>query len=137
MDGCVFCKMVDGEIPATKVYEDEAVLAFLDIGPISDGHTLVIPKQHCPMLHECDPEVLAEVSARLGRIAEAVMAAMDADGYNVLSNNGAAAGQVVDHLHFHVIPRKVGDGVFPQWPSYKYKKGQAEDIAGRIRSHLP
>ncbi len=82
MDGCVFCKMVDGEIPVTKVYEDDAVLAFLDIGPISDGHTLVIPKQHCTRVHECDPEVLAEVSARLGRIAEAVMAAMDADGYN-------------------------------------------------------
>jgi len=136
MDGCVFCKMVDGEIPVTKVYEDEAVLAFLDIGPISDGHTLVIPKQHCTMVHACDPEVLAEVSARLGRIAEAVMAAMAADGYNVLSNNGAAAGQVVDHLHFHVIPRRVGDRVFTQWPSYKYRKGQIEDIAGRIRSHL-
>ncbi len=136
MDGCVFCQMVDGEIPVTKVYEDDAVLAFLDIGPISDGHALVIPKQHCAMLHECDPEVLAEISARLGRIAEAVMAAMDADGYNVLSNNGAAAGQVVEHLHFHVIPRKVGDQVFTQWPSYKYRKGQAEDIAGRIRRHL-
>jgi histidine triad (HIT) family protein len=136
MDGCVFCKMVDGEIPVTKVYEDEAVLAFLDIGPISDGHTLVIPKQHCPMLHECDPEVLAGISARLGRIAEAVMAALDADGYNVLSNNGAAAGQVVEHLHFHLIPRKVGDRVFTQWPSYEYKKGQMEDIAGKIRSYL-
>jgi histidine triad (HIT) family protein len=128
--------MVDGETPVTKVYEDDAVLAFLDIGPISDGHTLVIPKQHCAMLHECGPETLAEVSARLGRVAEAVMAAMDADGYNVLSNNGAAAGQVVEHLHFHVIPRKTGDRVLTQWPSYKYKKGQMEDIAGRIRSHL-
>jgi histidine triad (HIT) family protein len=136
MDGCVFCKMVDGEIPVTKIYEDEAVLAFLDIGPISDGHTLVIPKQHCPMLHECAPEVLAGISARLGRIAEAVMAALDADGYNVLSNNGAAAGQVVEHLHFHLIPRKVGDRVFTQWPSYEYKKGQMEDIAGKIRSYL-
>ncbi len=136
MDGCVFCKMVAGEIPVTKVYEDEAVLAFLDIGPISDGHTLVIPKQHCTMVHECNPEVLVEVAARLGRIAEAVMAAMGADGYNVLSNNGAAAGQVVEHVHFHVIPRNVGDRVFTQWPSYKYRQGQAEDIAGKIRSHL-
>ncbi|MCL5281409.1 MAG: HIT family protein [Planctomycetes bacterium] len=137
MDGCVFCKMVDGEIPVTKLYEDDAVLAFLDIGPISDGHTLVIPKQHCTMVHTCDPEVLAEVSARLGRIAEAVMVAMDADGYNVLSNNGTtAAGQVVEHLHFHVIPRKVGDRVFTQWPAYQYRKGQAEDIAERIRRHL-
>lgn len=136
MDGCLFCKMVEGEVPVTKVYEDEAVLAFLDIGPISDGHTLVIPKQHCTRLHECDPEVLAGVSARLGKVAEAVAAAMDADGYNVLSNNGAAAGQVVEHLHFHVIPRRIGDRVFTRWPSYEYKKGQMEDIAARIRRHL-
>ncbi len=136
MDGCVFCKMVEGAIPVTKIFEDEAVLAFLDIGPICDGHTLVIPKQHCPSVHECDPEVLAEVSRRLGRIAEAVVTAMEADGYNVLSNNGAAAGQVIDHLHFHVIPRKVGDRVFTQWPSYKYKKGQIEEIAARIRRRL-
>jgi histidine triad (HIT) family protein len=136
MDGCVFCKMVAGEIPVTKLYEDDAVLAFLDIGPISDGHTLVIPKQHCTTVHECDPEVLVDVWTRLGTIAEAVITAMDADAYNVLSNNGVAAGQVVDHLHFHVIPRKVGDRVFTQWPSYKYKKGQLEEIAARIRSHL-
>ncbi|MBM4024443.1 MAG: HIT family protein [Planctomycetes bacterium] len=136
MDGCIFCKMVEGEIPTTKVYEDEAVLAFLDIGPLSDGHTLVVPKRHCTTVHECDPEVLAELAARLGRIAEAVVTAMEADGYNVLSNNGAAAGQVVDHLHFHVIPRKVGDRVFTQWPAYKYRQQQAQDIAARIRSRL-
>ena len=136
MDGCIFCKMVEGEIPVTKVYEDDAVLAFLDIGPVSDGHTLVIPKQHCARVHECDPEVLAEVSARLGKVAAAVVTALDADGYNVLSNNGAAAGQVVDHLHFHVIPRKVGDGVFTQWPSHKYGKGKMEAVAARIRRCL-
>ena len=136
MDGCIFCKMVEGEIPVTRVYEDEAVLAFLDIGPISDGHTLVIPKRHCAKVDDCDPAVLAEVAARLGRIAKAVVAAMEADGCNVLSNNGAAAGQVVDHLHFHVIPRKAGDRVFTQWPSYEYKRGQIEAVAIEIRSHL-
>ncbi len=136
MDGCVFCKMVAGEIPVTRVYEDEAVLAFLDIGPISDGHTLVVPKQHCTRIHECDPDVLAEVASRLGRIAAAIATAMDADGYNVLSNNGAAAGQVVEHLHFHIIPRHVGDGVFTEWPSYRYRKGQMEEIAAKIRRNL-
>ena len=136
MDGCVFCKMVAGEIPATKVYEDEAVLAFLDIGPISDGHTLVIPRQHCTRIDECDPAVLSAVAARLGRIARAVVAAMGADGYNVLSNNGSAAGQVVDHLHFHIIPRKTADGVLTQWPSYRYKEGRIQDIAARIRKKL-
>jgi len=136
MDDCVFCKMVAGEIPVAKVYEDEAVFAFLDIGPISDGHTLIIPKQHCASIHECDPEVLAEVASRLGRIAAAVAEAMNADGYNVLCNNGAAAGQVVEHLHFHVIPRNVGDGVFTQWPSHRYSKGQIEQIAAKIRRNL-
>ncbi|MGE5297410.1 MAG: HIT family protein [Solirubrobacterales bacterium] len=136
MDGCVFCKVVAGEIPAAKVYEDDAVVAFLDIGPISDGHTLVIPKQHCAKVHECDPEVLSAVAARLGKIAKAVVEAMDADGYNVLANNGKAAGQVVEHLHFHIIPRKKGDGVLTQWPSYKYEKGQVEMIVARIRESL-
>jgi len=136
MDGCVFCRMVAGEIPVTKVYEDEAVLAFLDIGPISDGHTLVIPKQHCVRIHECAPGVLAGVASRLGKIAEAVMTAMKSDGYNVLSNNGLAAGQVVDHLHFHVIPRKTGDGVLTHWPSYRYKAGQIEKLAEKIRESL-
>ncbi len=136
MDGCVFCRMVAGEIPVAKVYEDDAVLAFLDIGPISDGHTLVIPKEHCTRIHECNPDVLADVTSRLGRIAEAVMTAVTADGYNVLSNNGPAAGQVVDHLHFHVIPRKTGDGVFTEWPSYRYKAGQVEKLAAKIRENL-
>jgi histidine triad (HIT) family protein len=128
--------MVAGEIPVTKVYEDEAVFAFLDIGPISDGHTLVIPKQHCTRIHECAPDVVADVASRLGKIAEAVTRAVEADGYNVLSNNGSAAGQVVDHLHFHVIPRKTGDGVFTEWPSYRYKPGRIEKLATRIREHL-
>ncbi len=136
MDGCVFCRMVAGEIPATSVYEDEAVFAFLDIGPLSDGHTLVIPKRHVASIDACEPNVLADVGARLGRIAQAIAAAMDADGYNVLSNNGSAAGQVVDHLHFHIIPRKTGDKVFTEWPSHKYGKGQIEEIAARIRRNL-
>jgi histidine triad (HIT) family protein len=136
MDGCVFCKIAAGEIPAAKVYEDEAVFAFLDIGPISDGHTLVIPKRHCTKVHECDPETLSAVAARLGTIAKAVVEAMDADGYNVLANNGSAAGQVVEHLHFHIIPRKTGDNVLKGWPSYKYPKGRIEEIAARIRGQM-
>jgi histidine triad (HIT) family protein len=135
MDGCVFCRMVAGEIPVAKVYEDEAVLAFLDIAPISDGHTLVIPRQHCSTMHECAPDVLADVTSHLGRIAKAVVAAMESDGYNVLSNNGAAAGQVVNHLHFHIIPRKTGDGVFTEWPSYRYE-GQVDELAAKIRENM-
>jgi histidine triad (HIT) family protein len=136
MDGCVFCKMVKGEIPVAKVYEDEAVLAFLDIGPISVGHTLVIPKEHCARLHQCAPATVARVASALGKIAGAVADAMGADGYNVLNNNGRAAGQVVEHLHFHIIPRKTNDGVFTQWPSFEYEEGRIGNLAEKIRGNL-
>jgi histidine triad (HIT) family protein len=135
-DDCIFCKMVAGQIPVTKIYEDEVVLAFLDIGPLSDGHTLVIPKQHFEKLHDCPPELLSRLASRLGRIAEAVAGAMNSEGYNVLCNNGRAAGQLVEHLHFHIIPRNTGDGVFDRWPAYKYQEGKIEEIAAKIRENL-
>lgn len=135
-DDCIFCKMVAGEVPVTKIYEDEVVLSFLDIGPLSDGHTLVIPKQHFERLHECPAELLGRIGSCLGKIAKAVSAAMNPDGYNVLCNNGRAAGQLVGHLHFHIIPRNAGDGVFDRWPAYKYKEGKIEAIAAEIRENL-
>ncbi|TKJ32753.1 MAG: hypothetical protein CEE38_22575 [Planctomycetes bacterium B3_Pla] len=132
-DKCLFCKMVAGQIPVTKVYEDEVVLVFLDIGPISDGHTLVIPRQHFERLDDCPAELLGRVFSSLGKIAGAVATAMNSDGYNLLCNNGRAAGQIVEHLHFHIIPRNAGDGLFGNWPSYKYEEGKIETIAGKIR----
>ncbi len=135
-DDCLFCKMVAGQIPVTKIYEDEIVLAFLDIGPISDGHTLVIPKQHFEKLHDCPAELLGQVFTRLGEIAGAVALAMDSDGYNLLCTNGRAAGQLIEHLHFHIIPRNTGDRLFSRWPSYEYEEGKIEEIAGTIREFL-
>jgi len=136
VNDCVFCKMVAGQIPVTKIYEDDIVLSFLDIGPISNGHTLVIPKQHFEKLHECPAEILGQVGSRLGNIAKAVAAAMNSEGYNVLCNNGRAAGQLVEHLHFHIIPRSTGDGVFNRWPAYQYEQGRIEAIAAKIRENL-
>ena len=133
---CIFCRMVAGQIPVARIYEDEIVFAFLDIGPISDGHTLVIPKQHFEKLHDCPAELLGQVASRLGRIAGAVAAARNADGDNLLCNNGRAAGQLIEHLHFHIVPRNVGDGVFDRWPSYKYPHGKIEKIADKIRENL-
>jgi histidine triad (HIT) family protein len=133
---CIFCKMIAGEIPVTKIYENQSVLAFLDIGPLSDGHTLLIPKQHFAKLHECPIDVLAEVAKYLGKVSKAVILAMDNDGYNVLCNNGSAAGQVVSHLHFHIICRKEGDGVFNRWPTYKYPAGMIEKLAAKIKEKL-
>ncbi|MCK4292312.1 MAG: HIT family protein [Planctomycetes bacterium] len=135
-DDCIFCKMVAGQIPVAKIYEDEIVLAFLDIGPISDGHALVIPKQHFEKLHDCPPELLGEVASRLGKIADAVTGAVNSDGYNLLCNNGTAAGQLIEHVHFHIIPRNVGDGVFDRWPAYKYPEGKIEAIAASISKNL-
>ena len=135
-DNCVFCKIVAGKIPATKIYEDESVLVFLDNGPISDGHTLVIPKQHFEKLHDCPAELLGRICGCLGKIADAVSAAMNSDGYNVLCNNGRAAVQLVEHLHFHIIPRNTGDGVFTRWPSHTYGPEKAEAVAGKIRQNL-
>ncbi|MHC4271833.1 MAG: HIT family protein [Planctomycetota bacterium] len=136
VEDCVFCKMVAEQIPVTKIYEDDVVLAFLDIGPLSDGHTLLIPKEHVEKLGQCPPDLLGQVAFRLGKIAQAVTYAMQAEGYNVLCNNGRSAGQLVDHMHFHIIPRNTSDKLFTNWPSYKYPNGKVEEIAEKIRQNL-
>ena len=135
-DDCLFCKIVAGQIPVTKIYEDEVVLSFLDIGPISDGHTLVIPKQHYEKLHECPAELLGQVFTRIGKIAHAASAAMNSAGYNLLCNNGRAAGQLIEHLHFHIVPRNTGDGLFNHWPSVEYEDGRMEEVAEAIRKNI-
>lgn len=107
-ESTIFGKILDGEIPCHRVYEDDHVLAFLDIGPLSRGHTLVIPKERKQHLHELSDESAAAVGRVLPRIARAVLKATGAKAYNVLQNNGSTAGQVVMHVHFHIIPR-IGD----------------------------
>lgn len=133
---CIFSKIVSGEIPSHKVYEDDVVLAFLDINPVSDGHTLVVPKQKYVKLHECPNELLGQMCSRLGRIAKAVMAATGCEGYNVLCNNGRASGQLIDYLHWHIIPRNSNDGVFNRWPHFQYPEGKIEQIAEKICENI-
>ncbi len=135
-DDCIFCRMVAGQVPVTKIYEDQTVLAFLDIGPLSEGHTLVIPKQHFDRLHDCPGEILEHLGSVLGRIAKAVAVGMNYDGYNVLCNNARAAGQLVEHVHFHIIGRKTADGLFSFWPAGKYQEGVIEAVAEKIRKNL-
>lgn len=108
MAECLFCKIVAGEIPTFKVYEDADTLAFLDINPSAPGHTLVIPKRHAKDIFEADERSLQAVAATVKRIAEKIRSALGAD-ISVLQNNGRAAGQAIEHLHCHVIPRKPGD----------------------------
>ena len=133
---CFFCNILSGRIPCNKIYEDEQVLAFMDIRPVSDGHTLVVPKAHFEKLHQCPPEVLSNISSCVGKIVQAVVGAVGAAGYNVLCNNGRVAGQLVDHVHFHLIPRNEGDKVFTRWPAYEYEQGRADAIAEKICERL-
>ena len=106
---CIFCAIAAGEIPSFKVYEDEQVLAYLDINPFSKGHTLVIPKKHSAGLVDTDDETLAVVIARVKKVAAHLKEKLGCDGFNIVQNNGEAAGQTVRHVHFHIVPRWTGD----------------------------
>jgi histidine triad (HIT) family protein len=107
---CIFCSIVEGKSPAVKLYEDEKTLSFLDIRPLVPGHALVIPKAHCLDLRDCPAENLGPILSTAQRVAPAVVAAVDATDFNIIVANGKCAGQEVFHLHFHIFPRKAGDG---------------------------
>lgn len=132
----IFDKILAGEIPCHRVYEDEHVLAFLDIGPLSKGHTLVIPKERKAFLHELSDEAAAAVGRVLPRIARAVLAATGASAYNVLQNNGSAAHQVVMHVHFHVIPKTVSRGLGIGWNAGSLSGERGAELAAKMRAAL-
>ncbi|MFH0879362.1 MAG: HIT family protein [Lentisphaerota bacterium] len=117
---CIFCKIIAGLLPSTKVYEDADVLAFMDIGPIVKGHTLVVPKKHFDPITSTPIEVLSKIMAVVQRVVAAQMKGLKADGVNVLQANGTAAGQQVPHIHFHVVPRFKTDGHHWNWNPKKY-----------------
>lgn len=134
---CIFCKLVKGEIPCAKVYEDENCIAFLDIGPATPkgGHTLVVPKKHCETLKDVSEDELNAVMKVVKKLSVALM--KDAEGVNVIQNNGQAAGQVVPHLHFHLMPRYENDGVkIAEWSQHSYAEGEIEKVQQRIKSLL-
>lgn len=135
-DSCIFCRIVKGELPSTRVYEDEHILAFLDINPIAKGHLLVIPKAHYATLVEMPDDLGALLMPVLAKLGKAVMAATGAEGFNCLQNNFAAAGQIVFHTHWHIIPRVAGDGL-KQWPhNAKIDAGAIQAAAEAIRNAL-
>lgn len=135
---CIFCKIVAGTLPCTRVYEDDDILAFMDIGPIIKGHTLVIPKVHVDPITSVPDELLATLIRIVRKIAGAQMKGLEADGINITQANGRVAGQVVPHLHFHVIPRFENDGHSWNWNAHPYDSpDEMEGIASRIRSGLP
>jgi histidine triad (HIT) family protein len=133
----VFSKILRGEIPSHRVYEDEHVLAFLDVNPISRGHTLVIPKDQVETLDQLSDEAAAAIGRVLPRIARAVLAATGASAFNILQNNGALAHQAVRHVHFHVIPKHDdGTGLGVVWRASSLESSDGQTLAQQIAAKL-
>ena len=133
---CVFCKIINGEIPCAKVFEDDKVLAFLDIAPCNFGHTLVIPKNHAHCFTEIPPEDLNAMMAAAQKLAVAIMRATGAPAYNLLMNNGPVAGQEVPHAHLHIIPRFVDDAFAFSHPHLNYEGDALAEMAAKIQEKL-
>lgn len=129
---CIFCKIVAGQIPCWKLYEDDAVLAFLDIGPLCGGHCLVIPKLHYETIDEMSDDEVAACARVLPALSRAVREATGVKGWNVLQNNGKVSGQAVGHVHFHIIPRHEGDGLGYRWPAGSLAKETAQKLQADI-----
>lgn len=136
MSDCVFCRIVRGELPCSKVYEDERVIGFLDANPISPGHTLILPRAHYATLFEIPEEDLRRCAVASQKVARAVFKAVNAAGLNYLQNNFRPAGQRVDHIHFHLIPRFPRDGFFVPWEVKPYAAGEMEKTLQKIRAQL-
>ncbi|CAF1715831.1 hypothetical protein Bca52824_061239 [Brassica carinata] len=136
---CVFCKILRGESPCIKLYEDDMCLCILDTSPLIHGHSLIIPKLHYPTLEQTPPSVVAAMCSKVPLISNAIVKATDSDSFNLLVNNGAAAGQVIFHTHIHIIPRKKRDCL---WASESLRRQtlkldkEATQLALRVREQL-
>lgn len=133
---CIFCKIASGGIPSLKVFETSELLAFLDVGPLAPGHTLLIPKAHYESVLDAPPDVLSRLVGCLPVLSRAILKATGATGINVLQNTGESAGQVVPHLHLHLIPRREGDGLGFRWRSGKYSTGEGEAVRDRVIAEI-
>ena len=132
MDNCVFCMIVAGDIPSMRVYEDEDCIATLDIGPANPGHTLIIPKKHVKDLTELDEALAGKLLMAAKKIGMRQMERLGADGFNIVQNNGEAAGQSVLHFHIHVIPRFKDDGAVGLWKPGNPSKDELSEIADKL-----
>jgi histidine triad (HIT) family protein len=134
---CIFCKIINGEIPSVKVYEDDKVLAFMDINPINEGHLLIIPKAHAATIIEITEADFLAVMSATRKLAAAVKTALNPDGINLLQLNGKAANQVVPHLHVHIVPRWFGDGVtVSQWELVAGDMEKMKELAEKIQREI-
>lgn len=133
---CVFCKIVGGQIPSTKVHEDDHTVAFMDIGQVNPGHVLVAAKAHAENIYALDDAQAAAVFRASARVARAIRGAFSPPGLSVYQANGKPAGQTVFHFHIHLVPRHDGDGMTLGWPVKNPPREQLEEHAARIRERL-
>ena len=136
MVDCIFCKIIEGKIPSTKIFEDDHSIAIFDINPIAKGHTLFISKKHYSDLLEVPPEKLASILTNLPRVVAAILKATGAEGFNIIQNNKRCAGQLIPHLHFHIIPRKTGDKVHFNWQPLPADKDEMTALASKVKQSL-
>ena len=129
---CLFCKIIRGEIPSRKVYEDKDSVAFLEKNPANPGHTLVMPKKHAENIFDADDELLGRVIVAAKVISKKIKESLNADGINVIQNNGRHAGQIVNHIHFHIIPRFANDTVIISYPKIKMEDKDFEEIQKKL-----
>ncbi|MCD7819607.1 MAG: HIT family protein [Lachnospiraceae bacterium] len=132
-DNCIFCKIARGDIPSATLYEDETLRVILDLGPASKGHALIIPKVHAANLFELPDETAGKAFVIAKKIAARLKDGLHADGLNVVQNNGAAAGQTVDHFHLHLIPRYENDTVNVKWTPGELSEADKEEILKLFR----
>ena len=135
MNDCLFCKIVSGELPSNKIYENDDVVAILDIHPVAPGHTLIIPKKHSAGSHDAEPSVLKHLIVAAQKVARALVKGLPTEAYNITQHNGEAAGQVIPHLHFHVFPRSKADGL-ESWSVKPYAEGEMTIVQQKIVKEL-
>lgn len=133
---CIFCKIIQGHVPSAKVIETAQAVAFLDIHPVNHGHTLLLPRAHHPELADLSEELAAYLGSLLPRLSRAVAAATGAAGINIVMNNGRAAGQTIEHCHWHIIPRFNDDPVNWPWPQGEYVGDELSQMRFRIEREL-
>ncbi len=135
MSDCIFCRILSGEIPAKRVYEDEEFLAFLDNGPVSHGHTLVIPKIHYDRFETTPEDVVGRMYQLVRRLSPAIARAVGTGDFNLGLNNGPSAGQAVFHTHVHIMPRRPNDGL-ESWAKVEYQGNEMDEVAKKVRAAI-
>lgn len=135
-DNCLFCKIAKGDIPSATVYEDRSFRVFMDVNPASRGHCLIVPREHFDNIYDLDGETAGRLFSLATGIARALKKALGCDGINIVSNNGAAAGQTVMHFHLHLIPRFEGDGVGLLWKPREVSQEELEELRMKIKEAI-